>query len=590
MRLAGIPLACVVLAATVHADADPPASLTGPYSPYELDAIHAAESALASVVDPAPEGKIVESIDTIQLQPIEQRDPAPVALDAIHVTTRDDVILHDVLVHVGDPYRKVMVDETARNLRQLSQLSLVLCVAFRGRNVRRVRLIVITKDVWSLYPDFDLGVSSGGLERLLLEPKETNFAGRHQTVLARLLLQPESYSLGAAYIVPRLTGRWLTLTADGNVIVNRMSGVPEGSFGSVSVERPLYSTLTEWGWATGVTWRDEVYRHYVNAEVATFDSQAAPADGIPWVYRSRHIDEQAAITRSFGWARKNDVTLGTVASRETYRLPGVAGHTAAAVADFVRTEVPVGETRVGPFVQWRSYTTDFMRILDFETLGLQEDYRLGYEIVVRAYPVVAALGSSRNLMGVRAAALYTVKLGDGLARAWLDTTTEVEATRISDASISGEVTVVSPRTGIGRIVFDSTMQNRYRNYLTRTSMLGGEGRLRGYPTNYFVGKDLLALNLEYRTRPVELFSSQFGGALFYDVGQAFDGFDHLQPAHSLGFGLRAVFPQIERAVLRGDIGFPIAAGTLPTGVAPVSFFVTFGQAFRAAAVPTPLGP
>jgi hypothetical protein len=62
-----------------------------------------------------------------------------------------------------------------------------------------------------------------------------------------------------------------------------------------------------------------------------------------------------------------------------------------------------------------------------------------------------------------------------------------------------------------------TVLDRYRNYLTRTSMLGGEGRLRGYPTNYFVGKDLLAVNLEYRTLPVELFSSQFGGALFYDV-------------------------------------------------------------------------
>jgi len=86
----------------------------------------------------------------------------------------------------------------------------------------------------------------------------------------------------------------------------------------------------------------------------------------------------------------------------------------------------VSDTRVGPFAQWRSYTTNFLRVLDFETLALQEDYRLGHDVWVRVYPVAAALGSSRTFFGTYAAAQYTLRIGrDGLARAGLESTTEV---------------------------------------------------------------------------------------------------------------------------------------------------------------------
>jgi hypothetical protein len=580
------PWICAAIALLVARGAsaeDAPSSVVGPYSGYELETIDAAARALGAEVDAAPEGKVVEGIDVVRLEPIEERDPAPVALDVVHTTTKEDLVRHEVLVRVGDLWSAVAVDESARNLRQLPQVSLVVCVALRGRAPGRVRLLVLVKDTWSLYPDWDLAATSGGLEYLLLEPKETNLAGRQQTLLARLVLQPASYALGAAYRAPRLDGRFLSLIVDANVIVNRQSGTAEGSYGTASIERPLFSTRTAWAWSTSVTWRDEVYRRYSNAAIATFE-------GLPWAYRSRQIAEDAHVTRSWGWAQKLDLTVGATLSVDGYRLPELPGADPRAVLALARAALPIGETRAGPYAQVRAYTTDFLRILDFETLALQEDYRLGHDVVVRAYPILGALGSTRDLVGVRAAAQYTVALGDGLARALVDTTTEAEATRLSDASITGDLRLVSPRTGAGRLVFDATATNRYRNYLNRTSVLGGEDRLRGYPTRYFVGKDLVALNLEARSRPVEIWEMQFGATAFYDVGEAFDGFDRLRPAHTVGAGLRAVFPQIERAVLRLDVGFPIAAGALPSGVAPVSFFVAFGQAFKMAGVPAPLGP
>lgn len=590
-------LACAALLLVAGQAAADPLSLTGSYSGYEDQAIHDAEVALHTQVERFPEGKVIERIDFVRLDPVDRHDPLPAAMDALHTTTRARVLRREILVHEGEAWKEVLVDESARNLRLLPQLSLVLCVPMRGSSPARVRLVVITKDVWSLYVDFDLQGTAGGLELLDLEPKETNVAGLRHTALARFVLKPRSYSLGLSYEVPRLDGRWLDLLADANLIFNRDLGAPEGSYGGVTVTRPLYSAHTAWAWSAGVTWTDQLARRYVNAQVATFTPTAPGASPVPWTWRERTLIEQVRLTRSFGWETKNDFTLGASLSYASYQVPPDASLDPASVAAFEKAAVPVGENRAGPFLQWHGYSGDFLRLLDFDTLGLQEDARLGHDLWLRAYPVLRALGSTRDLFGFYAAAAYGVALGDGLARASVEATVEAGPDAslggglgIPDAALRGGLGIVTPRIGIGRLVFAATALSRWRNYLNAQSFLGGESLLRGYPSRYLAGKDMVAVNLEYRSRPVRLASMQFGAAAFYDVGDAFDGFDHLQPKHSVGVGLRAVFPQIERAVLRFDVGFPISAGPLPSDVAPVSFFVAFNQAVSLPAVGAGRGP
>lgn len=581
LTFAVVVCALATTTAPAIARADAPTTAAGAYSPYETESIRAAAKLLGTSLDDAPDGKVIESIDTVRLDPIEERDPAPLFLDAVHTTTKRDVILHEVLQRPGERWRQELVDETARNLRTFDDLSLVLCVAMRGSTSDRVRLVVITKDVWSLYPDFDFSITSGGLENLTLEPKETNLAGRQATLLARFVLEPASVTLGGSFVAPRFDGRWLTLTTDANVIVNRDRGTAEGSYGAATIARPLYSTQTEWAWATAFTWDDRIARRYENAHVALYEGS------LPWEWRARKVKEELSLTRSFGWRTKNDVTIGADLARDVYRVEAPSSPLASA---FTQENVPRGEARVGPFVEWHGFRNDFLRTVDVETLGLQEDFRLGPEADVRAYPVLAELGSSRSFVGARVAAAETVQLGDGFARALVDTTTEAEEARISDASILGELRIVSPRTALGRLVFDVSGQNRWRNYLNRTSVLGGEDRLRGWPTRYFVGKDVVASNLELRTRAIEVAACQLGAAAFYDAGGAFQPFARHAIVHSAGAGLRVVLPQIERLVIRADVGFPMEAGGLPADVSPVSFFIGFGQAFRSSLTPAPFGP
>jgi hypothetical protein len=177
----------------------------------------------------------------------------------------------------------------------------------------------------------------------------------------------------------------------------------------------------------------------------------------------------------------------------------------------------------------------------------------------------------------------------------VQSTLDPEADRISDAAIQPTAHLVSPTIArLGRIVLDATLIWRWRNYLNQTSILGGDDRLRGYPTNFFVGDDLLSYNVELRSRPVEILSCEVAGVAFYDVGHAFTGWDHFVPYQSLGLGIRGLFPWLDRTVFRADIGFPVQRPIDPaTGapIAPYAFLISFGQAFATPTVaPTPVLP
>jgi hypothetical protein len=69
---------------------------------------------------------------------------------------------------------------------------------------------------------------------------------------------------------------------------------------------------------------------------------------------------------------------------------------------------------------------------------------------------------------------------------------------------------------------------------------------------------------------------------FYDVGDAYSSASQFQPYESVGVGVRALFPWLDRTVFRADIGFPLNRPIDPsTGalIAPYAFLFSFGQAF-----------
>jgi hypothetical protein len=592
-----VSVVALLLSARTSLADTPSATRAFGYSGYEKETISRALASTHSSLDPLPSGKVIESIETVRLEVFEDRDPIPNDLvgipvrrlvNGLHAISHERVIRREMLFKEGDVYDQDVVDEMARNmrLRMPMQVSVVVIVPTKGTTKDKIKLLVITKDIWSLRLSFDLSAGSGGLEKFLLVPQETNLFGLHHTAQATFLLQPASYTVGLGYKVPRFGNSWVGANAAASVTMNRQSGAPEGSGASLAVSRPLFSTRTSWAWTASVDYSTGIVRRYVNAHTGLFNSKETPnvVDNIPTEYKSSTRAASVGLTRSFGVVNKNNFGLMLTASHDLFRMFNTEAFDPRAVADFEQRFVPVGEDRVYPTLSWTSFSNTFLRTLDIGTLALQEDYRLGHDVGVAFYPVAKALGSTRDLIGVSARASYSIAISDGLVRASVASFAEDAGGEISDGSVSGAFTAITPRLGIGRIVMNASFVNRYKNYLRSKIILGGDERLRGYPSNFFFGKDAVYYNLEFRSTSVELLKFAFGAVAFFDAGDAAQGFTLLHAKQSVGVGLRALLPQLNRLVFRADLAFPMQRGPFPeqgisSKVNPVGFFFAFDQAF-----------
>src|SRR5690606_4004437 len=141
-------------------------------SDYETESLNFALAEIQARLALAPEGKRVEAIEVVTLDVIEPRDPAPRFLNWFHVTTQKRIIHREVLLRVGTPYRQDLASETERNLREFAQFSVVLVHPVEGSTPDSVRVLVVTKDVWSLRTSWEPSFYNGRLTSIRLTPAE----------------------------------------------------------------------------------------------------------------------------------------------------------------------------------------------------------------------------------------------------------------------------------------------------------------------------------------------------------------------------------------------------------------------------------
>ena len=531
-------------------------------------------------IDPAPQGKVITEIECVRYEVFDERDPIPDLFNVFHTTSRDRTIRRELLFAEGESWNQERIDESARNLKALHQLSLVLIVPVREPDEGRVRVLVITKDVWSLRLNSDFEISGSRLNSLLLSPTEENLFGTHAKVAASFSLQRGSYSVGGSLSHERLFGSRLSALVSYGLVFNRDDGEREGFYGSFSYGLPLYSVEQKWGFSTALVVRQYPGREYARSGgLALYDAEVtAEDDRIPYRYDYQRYVAENRVTRSFGRRYKFNLSFGVEANRQVYRLPAGALADPRALAEFVERELPRSETRLSPFAELDSYENRFLKTHELETLGLTEDVRLGHRVIVRAYPASRRVASSRDLFGVFSGVSYTQALGNGVARALIVSAIEASNPEESEGRVGLSLHVATPRLGIGRFVADGTLQNRYRNYLNKKYEIGGGDRLRGYPTDdpTLRGDDALVANVEFRSPGVNILSVECGVVAFYDVGGTADRFRGIELRQAAGAGLRFMMPEFDRMVLRGDWGFPLSPGY---STLPGALFVTFEQAF-----------
>lgn len=586
------------------------------YSSYERDSIRTALLAINGELDPNPEGKRVESVLVVALDVIEKRDPAPRALNWLHPTTRDYVIEREALLPKGASFSWTRSDETERNVRGLGLFSVVMGLAVKGSRPDSVRYLIITKDVWSLRVGWDgqfRFVPTPVVDFLSLRPSEFNLLGTGRQIYGTLIFSRRNTTLGAGYVEPRVSGTRLRIAFDLRATVNCATGALEGTSGSFSYRRPLYSTRTRWSYGVSTSWSSGLSPLTVRGQSEAGAICSATNDGdafvdltppateaqpeptlrralVPNQFRFDSQTFEAQVVRSFGVLYKTNLSFGLEARRSNFSevsLQTVRSENATQpLTDLERFQasdsyrrslaVRVGDRRISPFFQLSSFTTRFHNDINAESLGLQETFRLGHIAVLRLYPARRSLGSSRSLLGVQASLSYAGLWGKAYYKLGGFNRVELGRPESTDGQAGLSARITSPRGRWGRVVLDSRLSGFYRNYFNRTNVMGGTGRLRGYQSVAAIGARSFIANLEFRSRPLALGSTMLGAIAFYDVGDAATTLDALSPKQAVGLGLRFLAPQLDRDVFRVDVGIPVP---LDAELGEVTFVATFGQAF-----------
>jgi hypothetical protein len=453
-----------------------------------------------------------------------------------------------------------------------------------------VVLLVVTKDLWSLRLNSEFSVVGTLLQYLRLRPSEQNFLGRNKQLSLDFTLRLDTVSLGQAYVDPRVLGSRFALSQSAAIVLSRANGQPEGSRGSLSFGLPLYSLASKHAFSVSGAFDVRTARIFRGASVwrLPYPDEFLPVATVPYVYRAREVVAGAVYTRSFGTAYKTNLSGGVGVYQRRYTPPGNLGLTEPQKAWLVDTRLPYSEEASYLSGHVRAFEARYAVLRDAATFALPEDYQLGHNLSfgVRAAeptPLASArfveLGATARYRLLQGEDLFTVKAAGRLRRMLGHSTPWV------NRRAAFELSNLSPPLGPGRVVARALLDVRGYDLGNPVVLLGGGNGLRGLAPDALNGQNQVLFNLEYRTKPLELYTLHLGGVLFWDAGAAYVGRPKL--VHAVGIGLRALFPQFDVETLRIDFGYVIDG---PRPGWPDRFSASFGQVtdFRPAFIDEPL--
>jgi hypothetical protein len=512
-------------------------------------------------LEPSPEGKRLEAVLVAAEDVVAESDPYPNFLNMFHVRTREEVIRREVLLEPGALYSAALAEETARNLRKLNIFSVVRVVAVKGEAPGGVALLIITKDIWSLRVSQDFEVVGSFVRYLRLHGTEANFLGLNQRLAIDFLLRPDTMSFGQTYINRRVGGSRWYFGETASIILGRESGQPEGTRGTVVLQRPLYSLSTPWSVSTSATWNVETTRVYRGTQV--WQLPYPEGEPVPFIYDTREVSAGATYTRSYGEYYKANVSGGVEAYHRGYAAPEEAPLDDAQRAWLKENHLPRSEDAVYASLSLSAYEARYEVMRGVDTYALSEDFQLGHSVLasVRYAPPAFASAAHYAELGVAgryrwrwADALTTVAAGGAIRRAL------GEGSGWTNRRWAAEVQQFSPRVLGGRFMARGLLDVNIDDLFERVQLLGGGNGLRGARQDAYSGKRLLLVNVEYRSAPVVFKTLHVGGVLFYDAGSAFDRRPRM--VHTVGVGIRFLFPQFNVYPFRFDFGY-VLNDTLP---------------------------
>lgn len=568
------------------------------FGQYEEQLISSALKERGLSIDPEPEGKTVESVQVAAYDILLAGD-MPLSrwipwtfLNKFHSRTKDYIVAQELLIRPGDTYRRDLIEESGRNLRSLFILAVARIVAARGSTPDSVVLLVVTKDRWSLRLNSTFVMDNVRLDSLAFSMAEGNLFGRNKRLAFEFSLDPGRYALGASYFDPRILSSRHSARFFGVFYLNRDTNSLEGGRMEFAVGRPLFSLRTRLGWTASVTFQQDILRSFRSGSIRM---RSILGEDVPDVFLRRTANGYVQLQYSDGVIFKRNVGVGWRASHALYQLPlDFPANISTAARDVYAASLPRSESWTGPFAYFELYVARFVRLKNIQTFALSEDYRVGPRLYLEVRTASRAFGLPSDFVELYANYEHPHYHHDNLVdygasisgRVQYETAQAAGFTSpLVNQTLTAYVREITPRLGFFRLHIAGVLQLRARDLNNTRLTLGSDSGLRGFGARAFQGNSLYRINVEARTMALNLWTIHIGGVLYYDAGDTpdhLDGYTRMGERvattlhQNVGIGLRILFPQFNRDVLRLDLGFPFEqTGTF---YAP-SFSAEFGQSF-----------
>ncbi len=458
----------------------------------------------------------IDNLDIFDTRLQEEDNAAFRLANALHIKTKRQTLVQQLLFKPGDLYSARLLRESERALRAngyLGDASIRACAFHDGV----VDLQVSTQDVWTLKPGVSLG-RKGGHNSSSIGIQETNFLGLGKQLGVDVHSGVDRTTKTLSYQDTQLFGsRW--------ALSGEYDDSSDGRGQMLSLDHPFYALDTRQ--AMGASLRNEsrtdsVYQQgQIVSQYATRDRRA---------------------TAYTGWS---DGLQNGSALRWTTGLSLDERHYATLDAGRTTAELPEDRKLIYPWIGLAWIEDQYEATRNQDQIGKTEDIALGWNVRGRFGLASSHLGSDRS------AGIFSASASKG----WRPTPAE---TYLMSASAEGRLEGEGLRGGLLNLSARYYLRQSARRSLfasftvdrgvhldaDQQILLGGDSGLRGYPLRYQRGTGRWLASIEQRAfsdwYPLRLF--RVGGAVFYDMGRTWDGPSPADSAQGLlrdiGFGLR----------------------------------------------------
>lgn len=473
-----------------------------------------------------------------------------------HWQTRDQVLREVLPFDVGDTIAPRQLAEAERVLRRkpyLFEAAVVVSARCGAGDAPRVRIDVISRDVWTLNPRL-IFTRAGGENQVGVGVSDSNWLGTGVGASIGYLKDEDRSGVSLVYIDPNVAGSRWSLTALG--LKNS-----DGHLADITLERPFYALDTPY--TLGVRLKDHEREEGLflqGDEQFEFDADSRSAQ----VYAGRLLQRTQRSVRR--------VLAGLGYQRDVQSFP--AGFPDSAPE----------RKFVYPYIAYQQVADQFVERVNLDRIQRTEDIALGTSVYAELGYAADGFGSNGDHWLLNARAQHTRWLSDSALTSF---GFNARGRYNRDAGRSEEVVATA---------FAAFRQNHHERFslLARASLfytdnlpvdkqllLGGFRGLRGYPNRYQTGDQGYLLTLEERfysdLYPFEMF--RLGAAAFVDVGRVWysreapawvpadrsdDAFGTLA---NVGVGLRLESTRTRRdRIVHIDVAVPLVDGPRVKGV------------------------